>query len=153
MDTAQTPLTDDSWTDLTAVWSAAEPPAVDGLPPIQMAARMLTFGSDDAWDKVWEADNRASLWEALRRLARRLLSAEEADELVPEAVKMAESIAQNAPLAVRTIKDLAYSSLDMSIAEISAKTYVAYDYILTTQDSKEGPRAFAEKRRPNWQLK
>ena len=63
-----------------------------------------------------------------------------ADELVPEAVKMAESIAQNAPLAVRTIKDLAYSSLDMSIAEISAKTYVAYDYILTTQDSKEGPR-------------
>ena len=62
----------------------AEPPAVDGLPPIQMAATVLTFGSDDAWDKVWEADNRASLWEALRRLARRLLSAEEADELVPE---------------------------------------------------------------------
>ena len=76
-----------------------------------------------------------------------------ADELVPEAIKMADSIAQNAPLAVRTIKELAYSSLDMSIAEISAKTYVAYDYILTTQDSKEGPRAFAEKRRPNWQLK
>ncbi len=75
------------------------------------------------------------------------------DELVPEAVKMAESIAQNAPLAVRTIKELAYNSLDMSIAEISAKTYVAYDYILTTEDSKEGPRAFAEKRRPNWQLK
>ena len=76
-----------------------------------------------------------------------------ADDLLSEAVKMAESIAQNAPLAVRTIKDLAYSSLDMSIAEISAKTYVAYDYILTTEDSKEGPRAFAEKRRPNWQLK
>ena len=51
------------------------------------------------------------------------------------------------------IKELAYSSLDKSIAEISAQTYVAYDYILTTEDSKEGPRAFAEKRRPNWQLK
>lgn len=76
-----------------------------------------------------------------------------ADELVPAAVKMAESIAQNAPLAVRTIKELAYSSLDLSIAEVSARTYLAYDYILTTEDSKEGPRAFAEKRRPNWQLK
>ena len=63
-----------------------------------------------------------------------------ADELLPEAIKMAESIAQNAPLAVRTIKELAYSSLDKSIAEISAQTYVAYDYILTTEDSKEGPR-------------
>ena len=76
-----------------------------------------------------------------------------AGDLLPEAVKMAESIAQNAPLAVRTIKELAYDSLDLSIAEISARTYVAYDHILTTEDSKEGPRAFAEKRRPNWQLK
>ena len=76
-----------------------------------------------------------------------------ADDLLPEAVQMAESIARNAPLAVRAIKELAYNSLDLSIAEISAQTYVAYDRILTTEDSKEGPRAFAEKRRPNWQLK
>lgn len=62
----------------------AEPPAVSGLAPIQMAVAARTFAAEDAWDKVMEADNRAGLWEALRRLARRLLSAEEADELVPE---------------------------------------------------------------------
>ena len=62
----------------------AEPPAVSGLAPIEMHAAARTFAAEDAWDRVAEAQTRASLWGAMRRLARRLLPAGEADDLVPE---------------------------------------------------------------------
>ena len=38
----------------------------------------------------------------------------------------------------------------MSTHDISALTYHLYDQLLTTEDSKEGPKAFAEKRKPVW---
>ena len=74
-----------------------------------------------------------------------------AADLMSEAMAMAEQIAGNAPLAVQAFKELAYRGLNMSIQDLSALTYHMYDQILTTEDSKEGPRAFAEKRKPNWQ--
>ncbi len=74
-----------------------------------------------------------------------------AEQLMPEAMTMAEQIAENAPLATQFFKELAYRGLNMSTQDISALTYQMYDRLLTTEDSKEGPRAFAEKRRPNWQ--
>ena len=73
------------------------------------------------------------------------------DQLMEEAVTMAAQIAENAPLAVQYFKELAYRGLNMSTQDISALTYHMYDQLLTTEDSKEGPRAFAEKRKPNWQ--
>ena len=36
----------------------------------------------------------------------------------------------------------------MSNQDISALTYQMYDALLLTEDSKEGPKAFAEKRKP-----
>ena len=38
MNTVATRLTDDTWTDLTAVWAAATPPAVDGETIVAQAA-------------------------------------------------------------------------------------------------------------------
>ncbi len=73
------------------------------------------------------------------------------DALLEEAVTMAEQIAENAPLAVQYFKELAYRGLNMSTQDISSLTYHMYDQLLTTEDSKEGPRAFAEKRKPRWQ--
>ena len=73
------------------------------------------------------------------------------DQLMEEAVTMAEQIAENAPLAVQYFKELAYRGLNMSTQDISSLTYHMYDRLLTTEDSREGPRAFAEKRKPNWQ--
>ena len=73
------------------------------------------------------------------------------DQLMEEAMTMAAQIAENAPLAVQYFKELAYRGLNMSTQDISALTYHMYDRLLTTEDSKEGPRAFAEKRKPNWQ--
>lgn len=74
-----------------------------------------------------------------------------AAELMEEAMGLAQQIAENAPLAVQYFKELAYRGLNMSTQDISALTYHMYDRLLTTEDSKEGPRAFAEKRRPRWQ--
>ncbi len=73
------------------------------------------------------------------------------DQLMDEAMTMARHIAANAPLAVQYFKELAYRGLNMSTQDISSLTYHMYDQLLTTEDSKEGPRAFAEKRKPNWQ--
>ncbi|MDA1220334.1 MAG: enoyl-CoA hydratase-related protein [Chloroflexi bacterium] len=73
------------------------------------------------------------------------------DQLMAEAMTMAQHICDNAPLAVQSFKELAYRGLNMSTQDISALTYHMYDQLLATEDSKEGPRAFAEKRKPNWQ--
>ena len=74
-----------------------------------------------------------------------------AADLMEEAMGLAQQIAENAPLAVQYFKELAYRGLNMSTQDISALTYHMYDRLLTTEDSREGPRAFAEKRRPRWQ--
>ena len=71
-------------------------------------------------------------------------------DLMEEAMSMAQQIADNAPLAVQTFKELAYRGLNMSNQDISALTYQMYDALLLTEDSKEGPKAFAEKRKPQW---
>ena len=71
-------------------------------------------------------------------------------DLMEEALTMAQQIADNAPLAVQTFKELAYRGLNMSNQDISALTYQMYDALLLTEDSKEGPKAFAEKRKPQW---
>jgi crotonobetainyl-CoA hydratase len=73
------------------------------------------------------------------------------DQLMSAAMTMAEQIVENAPLAVQYFKELAYRGLNMSTQDISSLTYHMYDQLLTTEDSREGPRAFAEKRKPNWQ--
>ena len=74
-----------------------------------------------------------------------------AEDLMEEAMALAQQIAENAPLAVQYFKELAYRGVNMSTQDISSLTYHMYDQLLTTEDSKEGPRAFAEKRKPNWQ--
>ena len=73
-----------------------------------------------------------------------------AGDLMAEAMTMAQQIADNAPLAVQTFKELAYRGLNMSNQDISALTYQMYDALLLTEDSQEGPKAFAEKRKPQW---
>jgi enoyl-CoA hydratase/carnithine racemase len=73
------------------------------------------------------------------------------ERLMDEARAMAQHIIENAPLSVRYFKELAYRGLDMSEPALAALTRHLYDQLLRTEDSKEGPRAFAEKRQPHWQ--
>ena len=72
------------------------------------------------------------------------------DRLMDEAMEMAGTIAKNAPLSLQYFKEMAYRSLDTGVAGASSLTYHMYDRMLLTEDSKEGPLAFAEKRPPQW---
>ncbi len=72
------------------------------------------------------------------------------ERLLDEAMALAGRLTENAPLSLRHFKELAYRGLDMSELEIAALTRQTYDQILLSEDSKEGPRAFAEKRKPQW---
>ena len=72
------------------------------------------------------------------------------ERLMDEAKALARQVTENAPLSLRYFKELAYRGLDMSEPALAALTRHLYDQLLRTEDSKEGPRAFAEKRQPQW---
>lgn len=66
------------------------------------------------------------------------------------ALELAERIAKNAPLAVAASKQLLRSGGGMTEAEFweHQKSFVMQ--VFQSDDAKEGPRAFAEKRAPDW---
>jgi enoyl-CoA hydratase len=68
-----------------------------------------------------------------------------------EARALAEQIAQNGPLAVQAIKRSVLETEGLSEREALKKELEIGWPILSTEDAKEGPRAFAEKRKPNFQ--
>ena len=69
-------------------------------------------------------------------------------ELMTEAERMARVICQNGPLAVRAIKELAVRGQFMPIEYGLRLEHAIAQVLRTTEDAKEGPRAFAEKRKP-----
>ena len=75
------------------------------------------------------------------------------ERLMDEALSLAQQMVRNAPLSLRMFKELAYRGQGMGEPEIAALTRVMYDRLLASEDAKEGPRAFAEKRAPQWQGK
>jgi enoyl-CoA hydratase len=70
-------------------------------------------------------------------------------ELMPAAFELAEQICRNGPLAVRTAKEIAVRALQQSTPFVLEKALGAR--ISASEDAKEGPRAFAEKRPPRFQ--
>jgi enoyl-CoA hydratase len=67
-----------------------------------------------------------------------------------EAMAMADRINENAPIAVRESLGLTKAALDRDEAELWALTDGATRRNVATEDFKEGPRAFVEKRPPRW---
>lgn len=55
-----------------------------------------------------------------------------------------------APLSVRATKQAAMQGLDMALPQAYGSEYFWEQQRLGSQDMLEGPRAFAEKRQPNW---
>ncbi|MEE9198160.1 MAG: enoyl-CoA hydratase-related protein, partial [Dehalococcoidia bacterium] len=72
------------------------------------------------------------------------------ERLMDEARALARRMIENAPLSLRYFKELAYRGLEMNEQSLVGLTRDLYDKLLLTEDSKEGPRAFAEKRKPQW---
>jgi enoyl-CoA hydratase/carnithine racemase len=67
-----------------------------------------------------------------------------------EALKLAAAICENAPMSVRESLRVAKQSLDHTDAELRELSAVASRTVAATEDYKEGPRAFIEKRAPRW---
>lgn len=75
------------------------------------------------------------------------------DQVLEAAVALAERIAKNAPLAVRTSKDVMKRSRELDEVDAWAVNDAAFGLIGRSSDAMEGAIAFAEKREPNWQGK
>lgn len=71
-------------------------------------------------------------------------------QLMSTATEIAQKIAQNGPLAIKLTKELAWRGLyqqpDEALRFYSAVTALIHE----TEDAKEGPRAFSEKRTPKF---
>jgi len=69
-------------------------------------------------------------------------------ELMPAAEALANQICENGPLAVRAVKELAYRGIEMSLAEGLRLEQEIGGRLSKSKDAREGPQAFAEKRKP-----
>ena len=69
-------------------------------------------------------------------------------ELMAAAESLANRIAENGPLAVKAIKEVVYRGIQMNLSDgIRVEEYFSKP-LLGTEDAKEGPMAFAQKRKP-----
>jgi E-phenylitaconyl-CoA hydratase len=74
-------------------------------------------------------------------------------ELMDAARDYARRIAANAPLAVQAAKELALRSRDMDLATGLRIEQVMNRMLMATEDAREGPEAFSEKRPPQFRGK
>ncbi len=73
------------------------------------------------------------------------------DDLMNAAKRWANDICQCAPLSIRASKDVVYRSLDCASLQESMKVgYESVQAMIRSEDFIEGPKAFSEKRPPNW---
>ncbi|MBI2370292.1 MAG: enoyl-CoA hydratase/isomerase family protein [Deltaproteobacteria bacterium] len=71
-------------------------------------------------------------------------------QVLPAAEEVARTIASRGPLAVRFAKEAILKGLDMSLdLGLATEAYLS-TLLRQTEDSREGPRAFAEKRPPRF---
>ena len=72
------------------------------------------------------------------------------------ALALAERVTVNAPLSVQASKRIAYGADDGVIPDEEpgwARTQREFGVVLKSEDAKEGPLAFAEKRKPVWKAR
>jgi enoyl-CoA hydratase len=74
----------------------------------------------------------------------------EQGEAVEVAMGLAERIARNAPLAVAASKQLIKATQGATDDEFYAMQEPLVLSVFTSKDAAEGPKAFAEKRAPDW---
>jgi enoyl-CoA hydratase len=72
------------------------------------------------------------------------------EELMPTAEKFARKIAENGPLAVRKIKEAVIRSSGVALADAWGIENEVAREVMRSEDAKEGPRAFMERRAPRY---
>lgn len=76
-----------------------------------------------------------------------------AEQLLETAFAWANKLAAASPLAVQAAKQAVTSRLDYPLEVALSTRYEAIEAYAFSEDVKEGGRAFAEKRKPEWQAK
>jgi enoyl-CoA hydratase/carnithine racemase len=74
----------------------------------------------------------------------------EHDRLMERAMEIAALVNRNAPLAVRGTRLAIRRGLDLPLHEAEVMAEAFRERVVRTDDAKEGPAAFMEKRTPNW---
>jgi len=70
--------------------------------------------------------------------------------LLEAALAMAHKIASNAPLTVQAAREMVYMTGEMGrTAALKTATHI-WEHVYRSEDAQEGPRAFIEKRTPQW---
>ncbi len=73
------------------------------------------------------------------------------DKLMDEARGMAQRIADNAPLTVRASRQMVLNTPEYGRTSALEAAHKLFEPVYNSLDAQEGPRAFAEKRKPAWQ--
>ena len=73
-------------------------------------------------------------------------------KLMQEARRWAGQILECSPMSIRATKQVVMRSLDVPALEMAMRnmSYPAFVAMANSEDTVEGPKAFAEKRKPNW---
>ncbi len=72
------------------------------------------------------------------------------DKVMEKSMEIADMIASNGPLAVKAIRASVREGIDLTLKEAYAQEMKKGMEVLMTKDAQEGPRAFKEKRKPNF---
>jgi enoyl-CoA hydratase len=75
------------------------------------------------------------------------------ERYLDEALKLAEEIAARAPSAVRAAKKMINQAYEKPLSEGLREERQEFYNLFTTEDQKEGMKAFIEKRKPVWKGK
>jgi enoyl-CoA hydratase/carnithine racemase len=72
------------------------------------------------------------------------------EDVLPSAIDLAERVARNAPIALRESLALAQAASIADEGALWTASDAAMLRVASSEDAREGPRAFIEKREPNW---
>ncbi|MDM7957619.1 crotonase/enoyl-CoA hydratase family protein [Blastomonas sp.] len=133
--------------------------ATFGLPEVK---RGILAGAGGAFRLVEQLPRKIAMellltgdtFDATRALALGLVNAVvPPGDLIDTALSLAQRIAANAPLSVQATKRIALGIKEGAIANEAARWAMNQHesaLVMRSQDAREGPRAFAEKREPQW---
>lgn len=73
------------------------------------------------------------------------------EQVLPKALEIAHRIAENGPLAVREVRKSARTCIGLTEKEGLQQEKMFAAPVIMSRDAREGPRAFKEKRKPNFE--